>query len=135
MLALAIWDEENGSLLLAMDRFGMKPLYLVTAPWGIAFASELKALHAMALTGGELDWNALDVFFQLGYMPTPATPLKGVRKLEPGHLLTWRDTGRITSRQCWDIRRRSHGQRSPCGRLSQRRDGLFGRHFEHGACR
>ncbi len=102
MFAFAIWDSARRRLLLVRDRFGMKPLYTVTAPWGIAFASELKALHAIGLTGGALDWEALDTYFRLGYIPAPATPFKDVRKLEPGHLLTWRD-GAATSHQYWDV--------------------------------
>src|SRR5438552_3836176 len=90
MFALAIWDEYAGSLFLAGDRFGIKPLYVVTGPWGIAFASELKALNATGLTSRELDWEALDSYFQLGYLPAPRTPFLDVRKLEPGHTLVWR---------------------------------------------
>jgi asparagine synthase (glutamine-hydrolysing) len=71
MFAFAIWDASTEKLLLARDRFGIKPLYVITAPWGIAFASELKALHAAGLTSRELDWEALDTFFQL------ASPRRG----------------------------------------------------------
>src|SRR5256885_10899860 len=101
MFALAIWDEAAETLLLARDRFGIKPLYVVTAPWGIAFASELKALHAAGLTSRELDWEALDAFFQLGYIPAPASPFVDVRKLEPGHTLVWRRHGDVATRRYW----------------------------------
>ncbi len=93
MFAFAIWDESAETLLLGRDRFGIKPLYVVTGPWGIAFASELKALHSAGLTSRELDWEALDTYFQLGYVPAPASPFLDVRKLEPGHTLEWRRSG------------------------------------------
>ncbi len=103
MFALAIWDERAGSLFLARDRFGIKPLYVVSRPWGIAFASELKALNATGLTSRELDWEALDSYFQLGYLPAPRTPFLDVRKLEPGHTLLWRrDNGALpVTRRYW----------------------------------
>src|SRR5256885_16446 len=93
MFAFAIWDAKARTLLLARDRFGIKPLYVATAPWGIAFASELKALHAAGLADRTLDWDALDMYFQLGYIPAPATPFAGVTKLEPGHTALWRAGG------------------------------------------
>src|SRR6266571_1721692 len=101
MFAFAIWDATQRTLLLARDRFGIKPLYVVTAPWGIAFASELKALHAAGLTSRELDWEALDAYFQLGYIPAPASPFVDVRKLEPGHTLVWRRDAGVARRRYW----------------------------------
>jgi asparagine synthase (glutamine-hydrolysing) len=105
MFAFAIWDTTTERLLLARDRFGIKPLYVVSAPWGIAFASELKALLAVGVTGGRLDWEALDSFLQLGYIPAPATPFMDVRKLEPGHTLEWRRDGTSSVRRYWDLPR------------------------------
>src|SRR5438445_680568 len=105
MFAFAIWDATAESLLLARDRFGIKPLYYVSAPWGIGFASELKALVAAGVTMRDLDWDALDAFFQLGYIPAPATPFQDVRKLEPGHWLLWRDTGDCVIHPYWDLPR------------------------------
>src|SRR5947208_28519 len=103
MFAYAIWDAAAETLVLTRDRFGIKPLYIVTGDWGIAFASELKALHAAGLTSRELDWEALDAYIQLGYVPAPATPFRDVRKLEPGHWLRWRRTGELTVRPYWDL--------------------------------
>src|SRR6266513_1207554 len=103
MFAFAIWDAARETLLLARDRFGIKPLYIVSAPWGIAFASELKALLAVGLSRKDLDWEALDAYLQMGYIMAPATPFADVRKLEPGHTLVWERSGEPTLRQYWDI--------------------------------
>src|SRR2546427_383941 len=105
MFALAIWDAGTRSLFVARDRFGIKPLYYVVTPWGLAFASELKALVAAGLTGRELDWEALDAYFQLGYIPAPASPFRDVRKLPPGHWLMWRPSGELQIHQYWDLPR------------------------------
>jgi asparagine synthase (glutamine-hydrolysing) len=103
MFAFAIWDTNKRSLLLARDRFGIKPLYYVEADWGIAFASELKALVAAGVTERTLDWHALDSYLQLGYIPAPSSPFRDVRKLEPGHWLRWSPTGAIEMRRYWDL--------------------------------
>lgn len=102
MFAFAIWDSGDRSLFLARDRFGIKPLYYVAAPWGLAFASELRALVAAELTTAELDWDSLDAYLQLGYIPAPRSPFCDVRKLEPGHWLRWRD-GEIVVQPYWDF--------------------------------
>lgn len=103
MFAFAIWDARRRSLLLARDRFGIKPLYVRLAPWGLAFASELKALVAEGMTDRKLDWDALDMYFELGYIPAPHTPFSDVRKLEPGHTIEWHDDGRVDTRRYWDL--------------------------------
>jgi asparagine synthase (glutamine-hydrolysing) len=103
MFAFAIWDSKRQRLFLARDRFGMKPLYLVQASWGIAFASELKALRAVGLAGGELDWEALEGVFRVGYIPAPRTPFKSVSKLEPGHRLTWPPGESPRIQRYWDV--------------------------------
>ncbi len=104
MFAIAIWDQVARTLFLARDRFGIKPLYVAHGPWGIAFASELKALLVAGVSDRTLDWEALDAYFQLGYIPAPATPFHDVRKLEPGHVLLWRQgEGEPTVRRYWDL--------------------------------
>jgi asparagine synthase (glutamine-hydrolysing) len=103
MFAFAVWDARTRALFLARDRFGIKPLYYMLAPWGIAFASELKALVAAPLTNRELDWDALDMYFRLGYIPAPHSPFTDVKKLEPGHSLLWRPWGSTVLRRYWDL--------------------------------
>ncbi|MGH7589964.1 MAG: asparagine synthase (glutamine-hydrolyzing) [Gemmatimonadales bacterium] len=102
MFAFAIWDRHRRALFLGRDRFGIKPLYYALAEDRIAFASELKALLAGGFTERELDWEALDQYFQLGYIPAPATPFRDVRKLEPGHWLLWDSHGARIERY-WDL--------------------------------
>lgn len=105
MFAFAIWDAKAQTLLLARDRFGIKPLYLTTGSWGVAFASELKALHAAGPVDQTLDWDALDTYFQLGYIPAPATPFAAVTKLEPGHTAVWHPARGLSTRAYWDLPR------------------------------
>jgi asparagine synthase (glutamine-hydrolysing) len=103
MFAFAIWDSREQTLFLARDRFGIKPLYVTAGAWGLGFASELKAILAGGLSNRALDWEALDAYFQLGYIPAPATPFTDVKKLEPGHYLTWSPTGAIKVERYWDL--------------------------------
>jgi asparagine synthase (glutamine-hydrolysing) len=88
MFALALWDSRRRQLILARDRMGEKPLYLYETEGRLIFASELKALLQSNLVPFELDPVAVDLYFHYQYVPEPATPLKGVRKLPAAHLLT-----------------------------------------------
>ena len=103
MFAFAIWDANRQRLFLARDRFGIKPLYVSSGPDGLAFSSELKALHRSGLTRRELDWVAMESVFRVGYIPAPRTPFVGVRKLEPGHTLVWEADGRERVTRYWDV--------------------------------
>jgi asparagine synthase (glutamine-hydrolysing) len=86
MFALAIWDAPRRRLLLARDRFGIKPLYYREAGGELAFASELRALPR-----GEIDLDALEAFLAFNSIPAPLTIFREVRKLAAGHLLVWED--------------------------------------------
>jgi asparagine synthase (glutamine-hydrolysing) len=84
---LAVWDEERRRAVLARDRLGIKPLYWSRSRDLVVFASELKSLLASGLVQPELDFEAIDAYLVLGFVPGPRTPLRGVRKLLPGHRL------------------------------------------------
>src|SRR5438105_2214613 len=84
MFAVAIWDGRRRRLLLARDRFGIKPLYYRDADGVLEFASELRALPR-----GEIDLGALEAFLAFNSIPAPLTIFREIRKLPAGHLLVW----------------------------------------------
>jgi asparagine synthase (glutamine-hydrolysing) len=84
MFAVAIWDASARRLVLARDRFGIKPLYYRADRGGLQFASELRALPR-----GEIDLDALEAFLAFNSIPAPLTIFREIRKLPPGHLLVW----------------------------------------------
>jgi len=84
MFAVAIWDAPRGRLVLARDRFGIKPLYYRAAGGALEFASELRALPR-----GEIDLDALEAFLAFNSIPAPLTIFRECRKLPAGHLLVW----------------------------------------------
>lgn len=88
MFAFALWDMKKQRLILARDRMGEKPLYLFMQNGCLVFASELKALLSSGIVPFELDPNAINLYFYYQYVPEPRTPLKNVRKLPAGHILT-----------------------------------------------
>jgi asparagine synthase (glutamine-hydrolysing) len=93
MFAIAIWDARRRRLVLARDRFGIKPLYYRATEGELAFASELRALPR-----GEIDPDALEAFLAFNSIPAPLTIFREIRKLPPGHLLIWED-GRVDVRR------------------------------------
>jgi asparagine synthase (glutamine-hydrolysing) len=102
MFAYAIWDRRRRRLLLTRDRLGIKPLYYAQAGRAFAFASEVKALLAVPDVARALDPVALAQYLTLQYVPGPATIVQAIRKLPPGHALTWQD-GRVEVRPYWDL--------------------------------
>jgi asparagine synthase (glutamine-hydrolysing) len=86
MFAVAIWDARSRRLVLARDRFGIKPLYYREAGGELEFASELRAFPR-----GEIDLDALEAFLAFNSIPAPLTIFRECRKLPPGHLAVWED--------------------------------------------
>jgi asparagine synthase (glutamine-hydrolysing) len=87
MFAFALWDARAGTLLLARDRFGEKPLFYSERADGFVFASELGALVADERTSTAMSMEALDAYLALQYVPAPHTIYEAVKKLPPGHTL------------------------------------------------
>src|SRR5689334_17854917 len=86
MFAVALWDAPRQRLVLARDRYGIKPLYYRAESGGLEFASELRSLPR-----GEIDLDAVEAFLAFNSIPAQLTIFREARKLPPGHVLVWED--------------------------------------------
>ncbi|QUL38602.1 XrtA/PEP-CTERM system amidotransferase [Erythrobacter sp. JK5] len=105
MFAFALYDRDTRQLLLARDRFGVKPLFMTRlADGSLAFASELKGLLAHPQLRRRVNPEAIDAYFAWGYVPDTHSILAGVEKLPAGHFLLL-EQGRAPGppTRWWDI--------------------------------
>ncbi|MDQ3936091.1 MAG: asparagine synthase (glutamine-hydrolyzing) [Actinomycetota bacterium] len=89
MFGIALWDARRRRLVLARDRFGIKPLYYAVSAGVLSFASELKALLRQPELSAEVDLDAVEAFLAFNSIPAPLTIYRDARKLPPGHILVW----------------------------------------------
>jgi len=94
MFALGWWDADARTLLLARDRFGIKPLYVAARHRSIAFASETGALVESRLVDRVVDPAAVLAYLSWGSVAPPLTWIDGVESLAPGTWLRWSADGR-----------------------------------------
>ena len=84
MFAIAIWDREQNSLYLYRDRLGIKPIYYYHLEGRLGFASELKVLEASFDQSLQVDYQAVNAFLHLGYIPAPLSIYRQIRKFPAG---------------------------------------------------
>jgi asparagine synthase (glutamine-hydrolysing) len=89
MFAIALWDKRRRRLLLARDRFGIKPLYYRHVDGELSFASELKALLEQPGFSRQIDPEAVSAYLAFNSIPAPLTIFAEARKLPPGYLLAY----------------------------------------------
>lgn len=87
MFAIALYDTRSKRLVLARDRYGIKPLFVTSNPGRLSFASEIKALLADPDTDRALDPQGLGLALSLMFIPEPWTSFREIRKLRGGYLL------------------------------------------------
>jgi asparagine synthase (glutamine-hydrolysing) len=87
MFAIAVWDVQVKKLYLIRDRFGEKPLYYGWANGIFLFGSELKAIRSYKHFNNEIDRNALSLYMQYMYVPSPYSIFENIYKLDPGCIL------------------------------------------------
>jgi asparagine synthase (glutamine-hydrolysing) len=107
MFGIALWDSRDGSLWLARDRVGIKPLHFAVAGGRLYFGSEIKSILAADDVEPALDFQALDHYLSFLYTPRDASIFAGIRKLPPGHLLRWRN-GTAEIRRYWELPAEEH---------------------------
>jgi len=92
MFAIALWDARSHRLLLARDRFGIKPLFIRQVDGTLSFASELKAMLAQPGFSREIDPRAVAAYLAFNSIPAPLTIFAEARKLPAGTLAVWRES-------------------------------------------
>lgn len=103
MFAFAIWDARSNELFIARDRLGVKPLYYANSDDGsFFFASEIKALLEAGAVKPELEYRALTDYLANHGTSGELTMFAGVKRLLPGHTLTFGDD-RVEINRYWDI--------------------------------
>src|SRR4051812_12710438 len=100
MFGLALWDRRTRTMVVARDRVGIKPLHYANVGGRLYFGSEIKSLLCAPDLPRDLNPDALDHYLSFLYAPRDASFFTHIRKLPPGHLLTWRD-GTLTIAPYW----------------------------------
>ncbi|HOL69869.1 MAG TPA: asparagine synthase (glutamine-hydrolyzing) [Bryobacteraceae bacterium] len=111
MFSFAIWDRAARRLFCARDRLGIKPFYYFWDGRLFAFASEIKALLEHPDIRCALEEEALPEYLALGYLSGERTMFSGIRKLMPGHTLTFEPAAtRLEIRRYWDLPAQAGGE-------------------------
>src|SRR5262245_44267149 len=102
MFAFALWDSRTRTMILARDRVGKKPLYYYLDREKLVFASEIKAILRHPGLDLKVDEQAVSDYVSLGYVPSPKSIFRSIRKVRPGHFLRVRPD-KIEEIQYWDL--------------------------------
>lgn len=98
--AFSFWDKESGDLILARDRFGVKPMFYCDDSEKFTFGSEIKALIAAGSTKS-LNTSALNELFFYRYVSGENTMYSGIKRLLPGHWMRISQSGKILETNRW----------------------------------
>jgi asparagine synthase (glutamine-hydrolysing) len=103
MFALALHERESGRVVLARDRFGIKPLYISEAPGRLRFSSTLPGIVAAGDVDTSVDRQALQFYMSWhAVVPPPWTILKGIRKMPPATVRVFEEDGSSREHVYWD---------------------------------
>ena len=103
MFATAIWDQSRRRLILARDRFGKKPLYVLQRNHQLVFASTLNAIQAHEAGQLEVDTDAMKCFLSHNFIPHPHTIWRNVESLPPAHYAVIESGGELRLNPYWEF--------------------------------
>lgn len=112
MFAFALWDGQHRRLMLARDRFGIKPVSYAVTGDALFFGSEIKSVLAGEAVERTVHAHAMHELFTVGFILAPHTLLRGVQRLPPAHYLLYQ-AGTLTVQRYWDLRFPAQGQDVP----------------------
>lgn len=100
IFSFALFDKRSETLFIVRDRLGIKPLYYFWDSKRLIFSSEIKALFAHAIPR-IINEEAFSLYWRLLYVPAPHTMFAGIKKVEPGTYLVYKNNALETIRY-WD---------------------------------
>jgi len=103
MFAFALWDSRRKQLLLGRDRLGIKPLYYADLGNRLVFASELKAILELSDVARDIDAVAVNHLVTSLTTPGDQSIIRGIRKLEPAHVLSAGPHVATRTSRYWDV--------------------------------
>lgn len=91
MFAFALYDIKEKTLFCARDHFGIKPFYYYQNKGSFLFASEIKAFLDHPKFEKKFNESILSAYLSFSFTPTTETFFEGVKRLDAGHSLTYKD--------------------------------------------
>ena len=133
MFAFAIWDSNEQKIILCRDRVGVKPLYYYKKDHLFFFASELKAFHEHPDFDKTIDFEALSLYLQQGYIHSPFSIFKYVKKVEPGSYLTIDKNNTIIVKTYWQAEQKYNSEkiREPIEEATERLESILKESFQY----
>ena len=103
MFAIVLWDHKDKKLFLIRDRLGIKPLYWGWQKGVLFFGSQMKSFRSHPSFDGVISKEALTSFFRFSYVPAPQTIYEGLKKVEPGVIVSVDCKGDVQQSAYWSM--------------------------------
>ena len=101
VFAFAILDHNDGSLFLARDRMGVKPLYYYNAKGQLIFSSEIKSIIQHPEVKREINYSKINEYFIFRYVPGPETLMQNINKFPPANYAIFKK-GKLNFHKYWE---------------------------------